>query len=904
MSEQHRGAVPNGPLTRGPDPRVNEIDLSLRGLTAMVNRFGSTALGPLRDVSRTLVDAGTVVNEFYNGVVVHPIASMGWYKVQIAGIGALSCFNGSGTGYIPLGPRTIDGIPPNASVLVFKPTRAPFGYIIQVLPSQLLDGSLPNPDWIWQGGQSGVRREDIHKHPMKNHYRGGHIGNMSGQRPCDSTSLEQGFITSTGIALSIDDYAAQLRVNEMCGIFMSIFDGWCRVAGMQLDIESLIHEERARDDEGESRLFRGVSAYPWEALGLYSVGAKSTKVFTNKEVQYEKPVGKIDHVEAMRDVDPLYRSQTWGGYLGQGSHRLVIKPAKDGGVRQRKDADADYDEGLFAETIGLDGDYALRSAKSILIAKRCKIIAPREKRPTEDGLGDDGKKDNYKFSGKFGGGEDHKIKEVKVEGEYQSLRRVAAVDDMIAHTVNWKALHPFHYHKLDFSTKQESEQSKNFTRVQEKLPFGELAGKPFLSDPVAKRLKIDHRYNDAEYFERESFIYFAPDGNVILASGAGAALVLSSDVRVEAPGDVQLAPGRDLISLADQTILRSRGSMDLSTMKDLRLKSERNMQILAANSKRGGLIIESKSVGRTQQYAKRFGEDVVGNGIVIKSHGVLASIALEDHYIRSRKDVVIDSHRGRRDVIIKGRNVTVFAQKEVGFFYGPVDDSSNVTKTYRFGVRNCLINTKLHVGGRIVSFTGDGGGGGVTVDGRISCTGGIAAGGRMADRKGGSIGKIPDGVTAAISAATQAAAQLASTANEIGRVRHEGLVQKFYQDKQPGHEKTIDDMGFSYRDVPGDRQYKTQQFRWIERRWEQMVRLGQASGGGAWIELPVVLQGEQMYPWPGKNKWQQTPAFLQLESLTMFEAGAGYSKDRPYEEPKLADWKPVTMASGHKLIRG
>ena len=91
MSEQHRGAVPNGPLTRGPDPRVNEIDLSLRGLTAMVNRFGSTALGPLRDVGRTLVDAGTVVNEFYNGVVVHPIASMGWYKVQIAGIGALSC---------------------------------------------------------------------------------------------------------------------------------------------------------------------------------------------------------------------------------------------------------------------------------------------------------------------------------------------------------------------------------------------------------------------------------------------------------------------------------------------------------------------------------------------------------------------------------------------------------------------------------------------------------------------------------------------------------------------------------------------------------------------------------------------------------------------------------------------
>lgn len=903
MSEQHRGAAPSGPLTPKSDPRVNELDLSLRGLEAALFRHGSTTFGPLRDVTRALIDAGTPVGEHYRGVVIHPIAALGWYKVQVAGIGAISCYKIGGSGFIPLGPREIGGIPPNSIVVVYKPSKAPLGFILGVEPPQTLDGSLPNPDWLFQGGQSGYRREDVHKHPMKNTYRGGHIGNMAGQRPCDSTSMEQGWISSTGIAVSIDDAMAQMRVNEQCGLFMTIFDGWCRLAGMQLDIESLIHEEKAREDEGEARLFRGIAAYPWEALGMYDVGAKYTKVYSNHEVQYDKPVGKVDVDEDKLDVEPMYRYQEYGGYLGQGHHRLVALPAKPSGLRQRKNAQNETDEGLFAETIGLDGEYALRSAKGVLIAKRCKIIVPREKKLPEDGLGDDGQADNYKFSSRFGAGEDHKLKEVQIDGEYKSLRRISAVDDMIAHMVNWKALHPFHYHKLDYRTKQESEQSEHFTRVQELLNFSELQTQPFLTDPTPKKLKIDHRYRDVEYFERESFMYLAPDGSVMLASGQGAALVLTSDVRIEAPGDVQLAPGRDLVSFADQTILRSRGSVDISTMKDLRLKSEFNMQLLAANSRKGGLLLESKSVGRTQLYEKRFGEKVVANGIVFKSAGVLASIAA-DHYVRSTTgDIILDANRGRRDLLFKGRNLSLFAQKEVAFFYGPIDDSSAVNKTYRFGAKNCLINARLNVGGRIISFSGAAGNGGVTVDGRISCTGGIAAGGRMADRKGGMIGKIPDGVTSAISAATSAAAQLADVANQLGQSRHEGLVTKYYQNTQPGHLKTIENIGFSYRDVKGDGQYGTSQFKWLERRWEQMRRFGLASGGVAWIEKPVLYQGEQLHPWPGRRKWQEDPAFLQLNSLTMFDASAGQSKDRPYEEPKLSDWTPTTMASGFKLIR-
>ncbi len=904
--EQHRGAAPGGPFARGADPRVGELDTALRSVEAIINCGGSIGggsgiLGPLRDSNRAISLTGPG-GEWHTGVVIHPNSALGWYKVQVGGVGTVSCFNATAGSMIPVGVREIGGIAPNSVVIVFKPPRLPFGYICGVIPPQTLDGSLPNPDWLFQGGQSGYRREDVHKFPIKNLYRGGNVGNAAGQRPMDGTSLERGWISSTGLCLSLDDYALQLRVNEQCGLFMTLFDGWCRLAGMQLDIESLVHEESARDDEGEARHFKGIATYPWEALGLYGSGTKFTETYGDKEVQYTDPIGKIDLPKDGFETQPFYRYQEYGGYLGQGHLRMVAMPPKLGGKRQRKDDD--YDEGLFAETIGIDGDYGLRSAKSVLIAKRCKIVIPWEKLLPEDGNGDDAQADTYKFSGKHGGGEEHKLKEVQVEGEYKVMRRIAGIDDLISHAVNWKALHPFHYHKADYRTKQESEQTRNFTRVQENLSFSVLESQPWLDDPTPKKLAIDHRYQDAEYYERESFLYLAPDGSVTLSSGMGGAVVITSDVRLEAPGDVQLVPGRDLVSLADQTILRSRGSIDLSSMKDVRVKAEKNLQLLGGNGGNGAVLIESKSEGRTQQFYKKYGEEVGGKGIIFKSKGVLAMYG-SDIYARSgtQGDIILDAAQGRRDVQIKAKNFNVFCQKETNLYYGVVDSGPEVTQTYSFGAKNCLIDVKMLVGGRIVSFSGNGGRGGFTTDGRIAAGGGIVSCGRMADSKGGMIGKIPDGLTSAIDAQTSAAFDIMNASLETGKARHIALTGKFYGSQQVGQQKTIDAMGFSYRDVPSEQQYKTQKFRWAERRWEQMTRLGLASGGSPWVEKSVLYQGEEQYPFPGKKKWQEEPAFLQLASLTMFDAGQGQSKDRPYDEPKLSAWTPVTMASGHKLIR-
>lgn len=914
--EQHRGSVNPGPFTQTTDPRTTALDTALRAVETVVRAI-APGLGPVSDTGRAAVNQQQRMHDhgqFFVGTIVHPIGHLGWYKVQTGNVvGTIFACQLSQTGFTPMGVRDTSVLPPNTEVFGYIPNSFNHGYIIGAIPTDLTDGTLVNPDWIVQGGQSGYKREKLHKFPVQNHYNCGHIRDFSGQRPVDSTAFEWGKMGITGVGITIDDFMAQLRVNEACGLFMTWFDSWCKLTGVQLDIQSAVHEERARDDEGEARYVRGLATYPWEALGLYFHGPDITTQFSDQEVQYTKARAKLDQAEGEEDLQPVYRYTEWGGYEGQGHHRVVCKPAKDSGKRFFKDRDP-VDEGLFAETIGIDGAYSLRAAKSVYIGRRTKIIIPKEIKLPEDKKGDDSEENNYKFSSEFGGGENHKLKEIKVTGEWKHMRRVSAVEDLIAFQVNWKSLHPFWYHRKDYETKQESEKSDHFQRVQEVIDFGELDNQPFVRDPTPITLRIDHRYTDAEYYQRESFLYLTDDGGVILAAGQGEAVVLGGGtVRIEAPGDVQVAPGRVLTLWAEQVSIRAKRSVDVSaTEHDVSIKAERNLRFVGGVGGKGGILIESRSPGRRQGYKDKIGEDIDARGIVLKAANGLLGLYGKEIYLRTGGpelgdgEIIIDASKGRKKVNFKAKEFNFFCPKTVNFYYGPVEDSSTVNKVYAFARNFCLMDVKLFLGGKMIGYNGGGGRPGVIVDGAVLGTRAFATAGRMADRKGMFIGKVPGGFGSIISSACNSVAEISDLLKQAGEKKHEfGLVQRYYQTDQPGDNETIKNMQFSFRDPPSEEQYKVQQFRWVESRWQQMVRFGLGSGGVAWDERKVTYQGKELYPYPGKKKLKEEQVFLQLEELTMFDAGAGYSKDRPgpFEEPELSSWTPTTMNSGYKLIR-
>jgi hypothetical protein len=910
MQEQtHTGARPFGPLTRSADRRILELDDFARvaEVTAQTRPF----FGMMRDSHRAGQATQSALNsgDLLRGIIVHSIPGIHWYKVQLGqGQGWIAACMLSDSGLIPVGPRNTSPIPPNNSVLVYKPKGLNHGYILGVIPPALANGNIVCPDWIVQGSGSGLRREAAHLFPITSTTANGGAVDWSANRPLDSTSMERGWTTPTGLAVTIDDFLIQLRVNEQCGLWMSIFDSWCRLAGVQLDIESSVHGEYARDDEGESRHLRAIAAYPWEALGLYDSGTAFTQDYDGKDVQYTKHKAAIDLPEGKEDVQPIYRYLEHGGYLGQGHLRAVVKPAKVAGVQRYSDQDIP-DEGVFRETIGLDGSYSLVSAKRVYIGKRCKIVIPKAVKAAEDGRGDDALKDNYLFSGKFGSAEPHKISDIKITVPHQAMLRCAAVNDLIAHTMNWQALHPFHYHKLDFKTWQLDEQDQHFNRIQEHLDFTVLADESAMTDPIAISMHIDHRYGDVDYFERESFLIFHDDGSVQLGCGYGAQILLAEgNIRIQAPGTVAVEAGTDAIMLADQIILRAKDSIDVSSsQRDVRIKAERNMQLLAGNSGQGGMLLESKGTGSINNYAQLFGEDVQSSGIVLKAAEGTCAVLAQNIYLRTggadlgEGDILLDASGGQRDIRFYADEIHAYANSQITFAFGPQDDVSVVNRLYTFKSDVCIIDVPLELGGQLRCYSAAG----ILSLGEIVSTACII--GEQVASADGSIGFIAASFFPPITAAlTAVSAVMPGLRSVESTVHQDTIVLTYYQTTQLGDFDTITNLGFSYRDPPGAGiQYKTESFTWPEARWQMLQRLGLASGGVVWAETPVLYQGELTYPWPGKQQLTIAPSFLQLAELTMFGVSAGQDLARPgpYEQPQLGDLKANPMQGNYKLNR-
>jgi len=902
-----------GPLTPTTDRRILELDDALRGVEAVSGAL--PGLGFFRDPTRAAAAKLHSLDQpgrLFIGTVIHALPYVNWFKVQAAeGNGSIACCALSSGSLTPVGPKSLSMPGPNDCVLVFKPRGLNVGYIINTVPSAISDGKVQVPDWIVQGSGSGLKREQGHTFPITGTYKNGGVIDWSNQRPLDQTPLEQGWICSTGAAITIDDELIQLRINEMCGLFATVYDSWLRLAGVQLLVESSVHETDAGDDEGESRYFHGIAAYPHEALGQYASGQQWTQEQEDADVQYTSHKAKVDLPDGKEDLQPIYRYQEYGGYLGQGHVRLVMKPAKESGQQQFQDQSTP-DTGLFVESIGLDGSFTLLSAKSLHIGKRSLIVAPKQIKPQADKDGDDKEKGNYKFSSLDGGGADHKVGDVKVTGDAKSMLRVAAVLDLIAYDASWKYPHPFHYHKADYKTWNPSD-STELEKTQESIEFG--GDDFFVPDPEPKKLKIDHRYGQVEYFERESFIRFFDDGSVAIGSGCGADLVLAGGrARLSAPKGVELCPGSELVVLAEQIVMRAKGSVDISSSEnDIRLKAEKNMQLLAGNGGEGGILLESKGEGNQQQFKNKYGEDVVSNGVIIRASQSTASLFGKDIYLRTggadlgEGDILLDASRGKRRVQIFGREFHTYTTKAVSFNYGPIDKSSKVNRAYYFGEKTAILDVQLLLGGKLIGYNGGGGQAGIIVDGGVYGTKAFATAGVMADKKGMFLGKVPGGFAGTVSSACTSAATAASQITKSGETRHETtIVQKYYQNDQLGDDALIRLLKFGFRDpLNSTDQYKTDKFKIVESRWQQYSRFGLGSGGEAWTETPVIYQGRETYPWPGKKKWKEDSTLLQLDALKLYDAQAGRDKDRPgpYENPELGSMQTTVPDGNFKLSR-
>jgi hypothetical protein len=853
------------------------------------------------------------------GVVTHAMPGTDWYRVKLGRTGAaISCCVLKQSSTMPLGVRDAgSAIPALSTVLVWQPPGLKWAIIMGAVPDKVVDGETICPGWIGQGGQAGFKRELIHKLPIQRLFDGGGILDFNGGQPIDATPLDWGKFSETGVGLFVDSFQTFIRVNEACGLFLNWFDSHTRLSGINMDIMSSCHEICVREDEGEARYMEGCATYLHESLGLYQKGIDPFEEQDPKEVQYEKARGFIDLPEGEEDMQPVYRYQEFGGYLGQGRLRMVMAPKPEGVKQQYKDEAKHY--GLWVESIGLDGSYTNRSAKSVYIAKRVLIPVPKEKKLPEDQKdGDSAEKSNYKFAGMFGGGEEHKVGDVKVEDEPKHMLRVAGTFDLLAYNYNWKALHPFVYHKEDYYVPEESD-LETLEKATDELDFSTLKQKDFMRYPEPKQIKIDDRYNQVDYFQRESYIALHEDGSIAIGDGYGAQIVMAGgQIRIEAPGDIQLLSGKRVVSMAWDIILKAKNSLDGSAAKkDVRFKAERNMQLLAGNDKSqgGGILLESKSQKDMQLYDGKVGEDVISSGIVMRAPKSHVAALSKEIYLRTGGEgpledgnITIDASQGKKPVNVYGKELNAFVQKAVNFWLPPQGaEEKDMKKSFYFGKSSCILGVKATVlGGLLVTP-------GVFVCGKgIFTSGSIGSCKSIASKQGGMLGKIDPDACGEIDESVAKAKKNMEDHVKAGKKVFKGTyVQKYYkQPTQLGNKILLQKLSFSFRDPksPG-KQYKTQEIKFPETRWQQMARLGMADDGGtAFEEMPVEYQGDETMPWPGKKKWEDGEVFHKLKEHKLFDASNGRSKDRgedggPYtEDPKVEDWEKSSMKDDFKII--
>lgn len=842
-------------------------------------------------------------SQILHGTIVYAYPYCNWYRVQMDGPGqVLPCVMASQTTHTPMGPRVTNGVGPYNRCTVIQPPGWLHGIIQSIHPPRQFDPNAARPDYHLQGSGIGAQREDIYTSPMKSLLARHGVKSFGSNRPLDGTSLDWGVICETGSGIHLDPFWAYMRISELCGIWLHYHDDYMRFAGWNLDLQTAAHLLSARLDEGENRLIESHYAYPWEALGLYSPGAGASAKFSAADVQFKINKGTTDLPDGSEDIQPIARYQEFGGYLGQGRQRLVMVPTKQSGIRHYGDDPTQApDLGVFQEFIGLDGTYGLRSAKQLFFAKYCLIPVAKEIRlPEDQKTGDDARKDNYKFSGTFGSAAAHKVGDVAPgNGPEPALAGCSAILDLLAYAFNWQAVHPFHYHSQDYGVPQESDfPSSGPSQVQDFLNFGQLNGQMYMDDPTPKTVTVDSRYKDVKYFSRLSYMAHLPDGSVVHGDGYGAEIILSKGtVRIAAPGDIVMTPGRNFTVMAGCDInLRAHNSFDASAgTKDLRLKAEKNLQVL---SHTGGVLIESQASGNNNNYKGKVGEDVTSSGVVFKAAQSNVCTYAGGIYLRTggpdlqAGPIVLDADKGDTQVVLKG-NVVAYCPETFDIAIGPDRSDSTVRAVHTFDQSGVLLDGQLLVNGP--SFL----------------LGDVLQNGVMENRDGYFAVDGPEQVLAVndgpFTRAVSTIQDGVKTEITAAETAHNDLFTLgFYQPQALGDDILIQATAFSFRDDGDGVQYHAQNYVLYESRWQQMVRLGQASGGSTWDEPAVAYQGFQQLPYPGYFNWNINPTLQQLTALNMFDVTAGTAEDRPgpYETPKLSDVAPVSPAAGFTIISG
>ena len=563
-------------------------------------------------------------------------------------------FDTSGT---PLGARPMGMYPPGTSVLIHQQdSQTPI--ILGAVAPLSAEAKLILPDHIALASQVGAWDDSLHYDLLRD--KNQIASNYSGGRPADSLMGDWGRINDLGLAFFLGRMMTMMRASDGAQIQAFWGDDLLRLIGYNLEIFTSGAEERKLNDQGEYQEVWRSSPFPWEALG--KAGARG-KTYTTDKSKPLAPGRKHVGVEPAEDDQLIVpRHMRFRGYLGDVEREYVCLPPAGLDISTYDGNDVYL--GLLEIGKHIDGSYSVRSAKQVTLEKYILLPVPKELIAPEDPLGDTD--ENYKFSGQFGGGEEHKLPEFEWADDKPGIR-AQQLWDYHAYFFGKYTQIGLMNHKKDWNLPEESEMQEIATRAAI-APSVVNMGYTFSAElPNPKEIKIDERSeHTVKFYATRSVVKLNDDGSVLMEDGFGSQIRLEGgNIFLTCPGDVWTMPGRNAVTWAPHDIIQKGGnSIDITaSLKDVRIKGEQNVHLLAANKKSGSILIECRASGMPtlSQFQDKIGEDATGSGIFIKGPKTAVTIWGQRVYAGGSekitgKQIVFDAGESG-DVFLRGNRV-------------------------------------------------------------------------------------------------------------------------------------------------------------------------------------------------------------------------------------------------------
>lgn len=610
------------------------------------------------------------------GRVIEGVAYTHFYRVQVEnGMSTVPCVSLGQTSFSVMGARQLNTYSPGTGVYIILHPDAWFGVILGAEPDYQIDPTHALPDFIVQGSRVGLQVDGVHKGPFSLS-EGGTIPDWSASRPSDLlTAGEWGAITETGLRVFLDSFMAALAVDETTGVWAFYLDRLLRVAGWNLQTRSCGRDREEFDDDTELHLAERHAFNLWEALGLPERPDPlhpPYREFTPLETQQTKPwYGRYEPF--YDDQQGIHRVEEYRGYLGQLYKRLAkllpfperMPTATFPGVgasslpetrkRPFRLADQTVFPGVFEETLLPTGEWMVRSAKGIILAKELRLEPPKQVRKPEQADGDTAL--NYRSDGVLYGATApvppplhviHDRPTMPVTPENPSLVRATALLDTLAYNFNWQGVVPFHYHSLDWYLANESQQVADADLVPKNLrdaviEFGSLASSQFLT-PQAVTMTVDERYGEVSFYRNGSSVVLHDDGSISFTGAFGEQLLFSGGSGyLDLPGDFWIRTGKSIIQRAGHDwVAEGNNSCDLvANRKDVRIKAERNLHTVSGNSGHGGTLLENRALCAEYDYENKLGEDVISSGVMVRANKAQFAVIVKEIFMTNQCSQVV-----------------------------------------------------------------------------------------------------------------------------------------------------------------------------------------------------------------------------------------------------------------------